>query len=171
MYVQIYVYNAVAISWLPSVLRVSDECASIYTIRLRASATCTSASIQESWCTHLLLAAFNTSELCHALATFIEDGMLHTASAAVPSSHLFSVLPYAPGTCSVSHLPAHMPAPIPGRLELTGLFATLPCALTPSTTFSLPVSTTTPPTIISPSTACNVSKLKIKSSSHTSSKR
>jgi hypothetical protein len=52
-----------------------------------------------------------------------------------------------------------------------GLFTTLPCALTPSTTLSKPVSTTTPPTIISASVACNVSKLKIKSNSHTFSKR
>lgn len=75
------------------------------------------------------------------------------------------------------HLPAHMPLPNPPTLPKppaatpTGLFLTVPCILTPSTTFSSPVSTTTPPTIISPNVACSVSKLKIRSSSHTFSKR
>lgn len=76
------------------------------------------------------------------------------------------------------HLPAQTPSPLPNppRLRpplpsLTGLFATRPCALTPSTTLSSCVSTTTPPTIISPRVACSVSKLKIRSSSHTFSKR
>lgn len=51
------------------------------------------------------------------------------------------------------------------------LFFTVPCALTPLTTLSNPVSTTTPPTIISPSVACSVSKLKIRSNSQTFSNR
>lgn len=69
------------------------------------------------------------------------------------------------------HLPAHPnplpPRPIPPPRSLTGLFATLPCNLTPSTTFSNCVSTTTPPTTISLNVACNVSKLKIRSNSQT----
>jgi hypothetical protein len=86
------------------------------------------------------------------------------------------------------HRPAHMPSPPPRPsppkvrpprpplpppplLSFTGRFATLPWAFTPLMTCSSCVSTTTPPTIISPSVACRVSKLKIKSSSHTFSKR
>jgi hypothetical protein len=64
--------------------------------------------------------------------------------------------------------PLGPPPPLP---SFTGLFATFPWLFTPSTTLSSPVSTTTPPTIISPSTACKVSKLKIRSSSQTFSKR
>jgi len=64
--------------------------------------------------------------------------------------------------------PAPNPAPNPPLLpSLTGLFATFPCPLTPSTTLSNCVSITTPPTIISDSVACSVSKLKIKSNSQT----
>ena len=44
-------------------------------------------------------------------------------------------------------------APKPASL----LLATFPCSLTPLTTLSRPVSTTTPPTIISPKQACSVS--------------
>ena len=73
------------------------------------------------------------------------------------------------------HLPAHMFLP-PMLIVMespifasppTGLFATLPWLRTPSTTLSRFVSMTTPPTIISPSAACNVSKLNIRSSSQT----
>ena len=76
------------------------------------------------------------------------------------------------------HRPAHTPSPLPNPprlspplLSFTGLFATLPWALTPSTTLSSCVSTTTPPTIISPRVACSVSKLKMRSSSQTFSNR
>ncbi len=80
------------------------------------------------------------------------------------------------------HLPLHTPSPTalnpanpppnpPALPSPVGLFSTFPCPLTPSTTLSSPVSTTTPPTIISPSTACSVSKLKIRSNSQTFSNR
>lgn len=87
------------------------------------------------------------------------------------------------------HRPAQIPSPLPNPPKVrppmtppppppppiffpsfTGRFATRPCALTPCMTLSSCVSTTTPPTIISPSVACRVSKLKIRSSSHTFSK-
>jgi hypothetical protein len=80
-------------------------------------------------------------------------------------------------TSFTSHRPAHpkfppipipIPIPKPPLLpSLTGLFATRPWLFTPSTTFSNCVSTTTPPTTISASVVCSVSKLNIKSSSHT----
>ncbi|KAG7114571.1 hypothetical protein HYQ46_011304 [Verticillium longisporum] len=64
-----------------------------------------------------------------------------------------------------------MPDPRPvDLLSFTGRFATVPCARTPATMRSRFVSTTTPPTIISPSAACRLSKLKIRSSSQTFSK-
>lgn len=71
-----------------------------------------------------------------------------------------------------SHRPAQTPipkpAPSPELLDsFTGLFATVPCALTPATIRSKFVSITTPPTIISDNVACRLSKLKIRSSSHT----
>ena len=50
-------------------------------------------------------------------------------------------------------LPNPSIAPNPTSLR----FVTLPCSLTPLTTLSKPVSTTTPPTIISPKQACKVS--------------
>ena len=83
-------------------------------------------------------------------------------------------------TCAVSHSllhlnpplpnppqPARAPRPLPSR----GLLIIGPCSFTPLTTLSKPVSTTTPPTIISPNTACKVSKLKIRSNSQTLSKK
>lgn len=60
--------------------------------------------------------------------------------------------------------------PTPAPPTSLPLLATFPCSLTPLTTLFNPVSTTTPPTIISPRHACSVSKLKIKSNSHTFSK-
>ena len=72
----------------------------------------------------------------------------------------------------LSPKPPKIPLPNPADLPpvLPVLLMILPCSLTPLTTLSSPVSTTTPPTIISPSTACSVSKWKIKSSSQTFSK-
>lgn len=68
--------------------------------------------------------------------------------------------------------PEPRPRPLPESLALTAFRR--PCVpsltLTPSTIFSRLVSTTTPPTIISLSTACSVSKPKIRSSSQTFSK-
>lgn len=71
-----------------------------------------------------------------------------------------------------SHLPAQTPipkpAPSPEVLDsFTGLFATVPCVFTPATILSRFVSITTPPTIISDNVACKLSKLKMRSSSHT----
>lgn len=73
------------------------------------------------------------------------------------------------------HLPVQTPIPNPApRPELlpsfTGLFTIVPCDLTPATIRSKLVSITTPPLIISPNVACSVSKLKMRSSSHTFSK-
>jgi hypothetical protein len=85
-----------------------------------------------------------------------------------------AVVVIADGHLPVQTPPSPLPKPakpMPTLPSLTGLFATVPCALTPSTTLSRCVSTTTPPTIISPRVACSVSKLKMRSSSHTFSKR
>jgi hypothetical protein len=73
--------------------------------------------------------------------------------------------------CQTKFPPIPRPDPNPAvRPSLAGRLATAPCALTPATIRSSFVSMTTPPTIISASVACSVSKLKIRSNSHTFSK-
>jgi len=67
--------------------------------------------------------------------------------------------------------PALPRLPPPSRALTALLFPFVPSLLrTPSTIFSKFVSTTTPPTTISPKTACSVSNPKIRSSSQTFSK-
>lgn len=76
----------------------------------------------------------------------------------------------------VAHPRPANPLPLPSELPESRAFTAfrLPFApslvFTPSTIFSRFVSTTTPPTTISLSTACRVSKPKIRSSSQTFSK-
>lgn len=111
--------------------------------------------------------------LCISASNLNRAGLRHCIATVTDIFSYLSIVPQPP------HRPAHTPPsprPNPPRLNplfpsFTGLFATLPCALTPSTTLSSCVSTTTPPTISSPRVACSVSKLKMRSSSQTFSKR
>ena len=89
----------------------------------------------------------------------------------IPPSPNVAAMPL-PNPLPISCIPPP-PEPEPLLPSLTALLLPFPPStlLTPSTILSSPVSTTTPPTIISLRTACNVSKPKMRSSSHTFSKR
>lgn len=150
--------------------------------RYKNAGTCPAAQAQEtldSWFQHpsICIIVFSSSGVLASEYPAINGGRLYTnilmlgsrlsfgchGEYHLPCQTKFPPIPWNPAA-------AIAPSPAPPPLldpSLTGLLVTAPCALTPATMRSIFVSITTPPTIISPSVACSVSKLKIKSSSQT----
>jgi hypothetical protein len=119
------------------------------------------------YCPGGLVRAASSTSLILAVAYVVHTDVEHVCLVVLGHLQVLLVPPVAQPRPTKAP-PALPRLPPPSRALTARLFPFVPSLLrTPSTIFSKFVSTTTPPTTISPKTACSVSNPKMRSSSQT----